>query len=438
MNNTKYGFVTRNGNTQYRVKRVEKEVCGTVVVPGSKSMTNRALLLAALSKKDSLLRGVLFSDDSRHFLSSLQSLGFPITIDEDNKCVFIKSTGGQIPKKQGTIHVGSAGTAARFLTAMLALSDGEYVIECSEQMKKRPMLPLFQALIEMGAKFEYLEKEGFLPVRVIGNKGLCKDVSMDISESTQFLSALLMVAPATKQGFKIHITSKKKDGAYIRITREMLKQFKVNVDFCDGEYAIAGNQEILVGEYDIEPDVSAACYFYAAAALTGGTITVKNVFFRSMQGDLKFLEVLKKLGCEMEEQKDGIQITGPKDGKYPGITINMNDFSDQTMTMAVLAAYATGTTIIQNVGHIRLQECNRMEAIVTELNRVGVPCVEQGDNLIITPHEVKPAVIQTYEDHRMAMAFSLLGLKSEGIVINNPLCCKKTFENYFQVLETIL
>lgn len=437
--NEKYGFDSLNGNTVYRVKRIEKEISGTVVVPGSKSMTNRALLLAALSKQDSVLRGVLFSDDSRHFLASLQDLGFPVTIDEEQKCVWIKSTGGQIPNKRGTIDVGSAGTAARFLTAMLALSDGEYIINCSKQMKRRPMLPLFNALISMGAKFEYLEEEGYLPVRVIGNKGLCKDVSMDISESTQFLSALLMVAPATKQGFKITITSSKKDGAYIRITREMLKQFGVSVDFNNGVYSIAGNQEIVVGDYYIEPDVSAACYFYAMAALTGGKVTVKNVFYSSMQGDLKFLEILKQLGCEVKESNEGIQVEGPKDGKFPGITVDMNDFSDQTMTMAVIAAFATSNTHIQNVGHICLQECNRMEAIVNELNRAGVQCSANGDAIEIVPcHHIKPALIRTYDDHRMAMAFTMLGLKADGITIDNPMCCKKTFENYYQVLETLI
>lgn len=421
----------------YRCRKQNKPINGVVKVPGSKSMTNRALLLATLSKKDCKLRGVLFSDDSRHFLMCLEQLGFELQIDELNKTVTMQGTGGNIPNKTGTINVGSAGTAARFLTALLALSDGEYIIDCSEQMKKRPMKPLFDALTEMGASFTFLE-EGFLPARVIGNGGTCKDVTMDISKSTQFLSALLMVAPLTKNGLRIKITSAKKDGAYIRITRKMMEQFGAQVDF-DGEvYTVSGGQEVVVGDYYIEPDVSAACYFYAIAALLGGSITVKNVLYSSMQGDMKFLEVLKMLGCKVEEKAEGINVTGPKDGVYEGIDINMNDFSDQTMTMAVLAAYATTPTVIRNVGHIRLQECNRMAAIVNELNRAGINCVEEGDDLRITPGEIKSAVIETYEDHRVAMAFSLLGLKSEGIIINNPDCCKKTFEEFFEVLDELL
>ncbi len=430
--------INNTNNKIYRCRKQNKPISGVVKVPGSKSMTNRALLLATLSKKDSKLSGVLFSDDSRHFLMSLEQLGFKLQIDELNKTVTMQGTGGNIPNKTGTINVGSAGTAARFLTALLALSDGEYIINCSEQMKKRPMKPLFDALTEMGASFTFLEEDGFLPARVIGNGGTCKDVTMDISKSTQFLSALLMVAPLTKNGLRIKITSEKKDGAYIRITRKMMEQFGAQVDF-DGEvYTVSGGQEVVVGDYYIEPDVSASCYFYAIAALLGGSITVKNVWHSSMQGDMKFLEVLKLLGCKVEEKEDGVNVTGPKDGVYKGIDINMNDFSDQTMTMAVLAAYATTPTVIHNVGHIRLQECNRMAAIVNELNRAGINCIEEGDDLMITPGEIKPSIIETYEDHRIAMAFSLLGLKSEGIIIDNPDCCKKTFEEYFQVLDELL
>ncbi|WP_167954882.1 3-phosphoshikimate 1-carboxyvinyltransferase [Anaerosporobacter faecicola] len=422
----------------YQCKKQNKPISGVVEVPGSKSMTNRALLLAALSKEDSCLEGVLFSDDSRHFLQCLQELGFELFIEEENARVTMKGTGGQIPKKSGTIHVGSAGTAARFLTALLALSDGTYTINCSDQMKKRPMKPLFDALTEMGAEFTYIEEEGFLPAKVKGNGGICKDVTMDISKSTQFLSALLMVAPLTKNGLKITITSEKKEGSYIRITTKMMEQFGVHVEFDGAVYRVAGNQKLTVGNYYIEPDVSAACYFYGIAVLTGGTITVKNVFRTSMQGDMKFLDVLQQLGCLITETKYGIQVTGPKEGQYTGIDVNMNDFSDQTMTMAVLAAYGTTPTIIRNVGHIRVQECNRMAAIVNELNRVGILCEEKGDDLWITPGRLKSATIETYEDHRMAMAFSLLGIRTDGIQIADPACCKKTFEGYFSVLDKLL
>ncbi len=426
------------GKNCYRVKKIDHPVSGIVEVPGSKSMTNRALLLAALSNSMVKLHGVLFSDDSRHFLSCLQTLGYELCIDEQERTVSIIGTGGHIPKKNATINVGSAGTAARFLTAMLALSDGEYVIECSSQMEKRPMKPLFDALTQLGAKFVFLKEEGFLPVKVIGNGGHCQDVSMDISTSTQFLSALLMIAPISKNGMNIHITSEKKQGSYIEITRRMLSQFGVITEFDGENYQVLGNQEILMKEYTIEPDVSAACYFYAIAALTGGKIIVKNVTFSLMQGDMQFLSVLERLGCEVCETKEGIQVTGPIGGEYQGIDIDMNNFSDQALTMAALAAYATSETRIRNIGHTRYQECNRMQAIVNELTSVGISCKECGDDLIITPGTVHQGIIHTYEDHRVAMAFTLLGLRTEGIIILEPECCKKTFETFFEEFHQLV
>ena len=422
----------------YKVKTVDKSLSGTVVVPGSKSMTNRALLLAALSEEEAILQGVLFSDDSRHFLDCLVTLGYKLDINETEKTVKLQGCGRNIPNKFAKINVGSAGTAARFITAMLALSDGEYEIGCSEQMEKRPMEELFKVLTDMGAQFTYLKEEGHLPVRVKGNGGICKDIDMDISKSTQFLSAMLMVTPVTDSGICIRITSEKKEGSYIHITMKMLQSFGVDVKF-DGEcYTVPGKQKLQIGTYYIEPDVSAACYFYGMAALTGGKVIVKNVHSDSMQGDLKFLSVLEKMGCEKTEEQDGIAIQGPKDGKLKGVDINMNDFSDQALTLAALAPFADSETVIRNIGHIRGQECNRMAAIVNELKKCGIGCWEDGDDIHIEPGKIAPAVIETYEDHRVAMAFTLLGLKANGIVISNPMCCKKTFETYYEVLEQFI
>lgn len=420
---------------KYKVKKIDNKIDREVTVPGSKSMTNRALLLAALSDEKTLLRGVLFSDDSRHFLGCLSALGFEMNIDEENKIVKIKGCGNRIPNKYAEINVGSAGTAARFITAMLALSDGEYVINCSKQMEKRPMQELFRVLTDMGAEFEYLNVEGHLPVKVRGNSGKCKNITMDISRSTQFLSAMLMVTPVTKTGIIIEITSEKKTGSYIGITINMLKEFGVKVEFDGSKYTVAGNQKISMGDYYIEPDVSAACYFYGLAAVTGGSVVVRNVNYSSMQGDIKFLGVLEKMGCNIRETQKGIKVTGPEKGKLSSIDVDMNDFSDQALTLAAIAPFAKGTTWIRNVGHIRGQECNRMGAIVNELTRCGIKCGEEGNDIFIEGGEVKPAEIETYEDHRVAMSFSIMGCVAEGIVINNPMCCRKTFENFYDVLE---
>lgn len=427
--------------SQYHVKRMSKPVDAVVSVPGSKSITNRALLMAALSGGACRLDGVLFSDDSRHFLSCLTKLGFAVTVNEAERTVILQGQGGKIPKDQGEIHVGSAGTAARFLTAMLALSSGVYTIEASEQMKKRPMRPLFEALTEMGADFTFLEKEGFLPVRVQGaafaGARPARSVAIDISSSTQFLSALMMTAPMLLNGLSIQITSDKTDGAYVRITSKMMRQFGCCVQYTGRTYEIPGNQQYQPGTYLIEPDVSAACYFYAAAALTGGSVLVRNVRDDSMQGDLKFLAVLKQMGCTVAQEPEGIRVRGPLGAVYNGIDVDMNDFSDQAMTLAALAPFAQTPTYIYNIGHIRHQESDRIHAIVTELRRLGVRVAEEPDAVRIYPSRVQPGVISTYEDHRIAMAFALLGLRCDGIVIDNWECCNKTFENYFEVLASL-
>lgn len=462
---------------QYEVKRLDGPVDWTVEVPGSKSMTNRALLMAALSEGEVKLDGVLFSDDSRHFLESLVSLGFTVDINEPEKTVTVLGWGGNIPKKQAVINVGSAGTAARFLTAMLGFSDGEYTIEASEQMKKRPMQELFSLLTGVGAKISYLETEGHLPVKICGRRNpkvggehviaengnhvLQNDetdqpqadtkqdagigqlhenplqLSLDISKSTQFLSALLLIAPMVQQGLDIRITSEKTDGSYIRITRKMLADAGVEVKYDGRDYRIDPKAVYQKKHYQIEPDVSAACYFYAAAAITGGRALVKHVHKDNSQGDMKFLDVLTQMGCTVTEKTDGIEVTGPAEGTLKGIEIDMNDFSDQALTLAAMAPFCNSDVHITHIGHIRGQECDRLHAMSEELTKRGIICTEETDAITIKPGTPSPGIISTYEDHRVAMSFALLGLKVDGIVIDNPSCCRKTFENYFDLLDQL-
>ena len=346
----------------YKVQKQEAPIDWVVEVPGSKSMTNRALLMAALADGVTTLKGVLFSEDSRNFLGSLKSLGFRVETDEPAKTVSVEGLNGKLPVTAGEIYVGSAGTAARFLTAMLAMAEGTFVVNASEQMKKRPMKPLFQVLTELGAELVCLEKEGHLPVRIRGIGGRLPaqeacSVKLDISESTQFLSALMLVSPMIKQGLCIEVTSTRKDGAYIRITRKMMERLGAVVDFDGERYIMKSGLSYQAGCYQIEPDVSAACYFYAAAALTGGRAVVKNVTWRCMQGDLKFLELLSQMGCTVNDTPDGIEVRGVEadggqKGRLRGITVDMKDFSDQTMTLAALAPFADSEVRIENIGHI--------------------------------------------------------------------------------------
>lgn len=426
----------------YHVKTLHKKIDWQVRVPGSKSMTNRALLMAALADGKTCLKGVLFSDDSRNFLGSLKSLGFAVESNEQTKEVVVTGLNGRLPVTSGEIYVGSAGTAARFLTAMLALAEGTFTINASEQMKKRPMKPLFDVLSEIGAKITYLEQEGFLPIKIqgIGKARSANDmlhVTLDISKSTQFLSALMLVSPMLKQGLSIKITSERKDGSYIRITQKMMEQFGAATQFDGTSYKMPPDISYKAGTYQIEPDVSAACYFYAAAALTGGKTIVENVTWDCMQGDLKFIKLLEELGCTVRNTALGIEVAGAENGEIKGITVDMKDFSDQTMTLAALAPFAKSTVRIENIGHIRLQESDRIHAVATELTRLGIKCEEEASAITIYPGMPKAGIVQTYDDHRIAMAFALIGLKVEGIEIENPMCCKKTFEEYFDVLEKL-
>jgi 3-phosphoshikimate 1-carboxyvinyltransferase len=405
-------------------------------------MTNRALLMAALADGRTRLSGVLFSDDSRNFLGSLVSLGFEVRADEGAKTVEVTGLNGRIPRKDGEIYVGSAGTAARFLSAMLALSEGTYIINCSEQMKKRPMKPLFDVLAGMGAEITYLEGEGFLPIRIkgVGNhidKDNIYQVKLDISKSTQFLSALLLVAPMLKQGINIEITSERKDGSYIRITRRMMEKLGVNVLFDGTNYRLEKDSVYSVGDYRIEPDVSAACYFYGAAALTGGRAVVKGVTWECMQGDLKFIKLLGEMGCAVNDTPFGIEVKGPKEGRLRGISVDMKDFSDQAITLAALAPFADGDVRIENIGHIRLQESDRLHAIAAELGNLGISCEEGEDFVTIHSGIPHAGLVHTYDDHRMAMGFSLIGLRVEGIEIDDYKCCGKTFGEYFQLLDEL-
>ena len=421
-------------NDIYEVKKVEKPHDIITEVPGSKSITNRALLIAALAEGTSILRGVLFSDDSRHFMQALYDLGFPIHVDEENATVTIEGFGGEIPNQEAEVYVGSAGTAARFLTAFLGLSKGKYRLTASEQMKKRPMKELLVALEEMGSEIVYEEEEYCFPF-TIGNFQCKKSkITIDVEKSSQFLSALLISIVLLPQNFMVKVSGNH-GMSYVSMTMRMMQQFGVGIErTLTGAYRRRHDKNYEAQEYDIEPDVSAACYFYALAPLLRVKVKVKNVFMDCLQGDIKFLKVLIRMGCKIENEEDGVLMIPPKD-KFLGGSFDLSSFSDQALTLAAIAPFASSKVCMMNIGHIRYQECNRIDAIVNNLTKMGIAAVEQGNNVFILPGTPSACNIETYEDHRVAMAFSLIGTMIDGIVIENPSCTRKTFENYFDVLE---
>ena len=427
----------------YKVKKVDNVHDIVTEVPGSKSITNRALLVAALAKGKSVLKGVLFSDDSRHFMQALKDLGFPVEIDEENKIVTVDGFGGTIPcynennqtsDVDGTVYVGSAGTAARFLTAFLGLSKGKYRINASEQMKKRPMKELLMALEKMGAEIVYEEEPYHFPF-IIGNFSCKKkDVLINVEKSSQFLSALLINSVLLPDDFTIRISGTH-GMAYVRMTLQMMHQFGVSVGGNENKgYQRTTQTTYEAQEYQIEPDVSAACYFYALSPILKVKVQVKNVHMNCLQGDIKFLKVLVRMGCILIEEADGVIIKPPR-AFFAGGSFDLSGFSDQALTLAAIAPFAASKVCIMNVGHIRYQECDRIHAITENLMRMGICAVAEADNIFILPGKPTACTIETYEDHRVAMAFSLPGLLRDGIKIKNPSCTRKTFENYFETLE---
>ena len=436
---------------KYSVKTVYRNITDlkrkkllTAFAPGSKSITNRALLIATLAEGETLLKGVLFSDDSRNFLNCVKDLGVDIEVDEDKKTVIVHGCDGQIPKSDAEIYVGSAGTAARFLAACLGISKGKYYLTSSAQMKKRPMAPLLNSLREIGCEVTCDDGDESFPFTLKG-RGVCKDeVSVNIDSSSQFLSALLISAVLSDRSFKINVTGSH-GKAYIDMTLKMMERFGVRIEKDGSRYLISGNERYKApvdgagsGIYRIEPDASAAAYFYAMCPVLNIPVAVPGIKFESLQGDVEFIRVLEKIGCRVSEGSEGdIILLPPESGSYSGIDIDMSSFSDQAITLAAIAPFATSPTTIRGIGHIRLQESDRLSAIVTELGKMGIKTENGEDWVKIYPGAPQPSLVDTYDDHRMAMGFSLIGLRAEGIVIDNPGCCSKTFAEYFEVLDEI-
>ena len=435
----------------YRVPAIYKEMKKTtepltIRVPGSKSITNRSLLLAMLAEGASTLRGVLFSDDSRHFLQCVQDLGFRTTVDEDTCIVTVEGLGGKIPCTEASLNVGSAGTAARFLTAALGVSEGVFHMDASEQMRRRPMAPLLSSLKELGCEIVCEGEDCHFPFTLTAH-GFGQDhISIDIGHSSQFLSALLIASTLSAEDFTIQVEGTH-GMAYIEMTRKMMEQFGVRVERpAADQFLICAGQHYNALDYQIEPDVSAACYFYAMAPLLGIPVCVEHVHFESLQGDVEFLHILEKMGCTARETEQGVLLLPPAGAAdagtqapaFHGITVDMSSCSDQAITLAAIAPFADSPTCIKGIGHIRFQESDRIHAICTELTRMGIHCEEAQDSITIYPGMPHPCTVATYDDHRMAMGFALTGLRAEGIVIDDPGCCRKTFENYFEVLEQVI
>jgi 3-phosphoshikimate 1-carboxyvinyltransferase len=407
----------------------------TVHVPGSKSLTNRALLIAALADGTTMLTNALFSDDSQYFANALQTLGFDVCLDPDRAEMTVTGLSGHIPAKRAELFIGNAGTAARFLTAFLTLENGEYIIDGEPRMRERPIGDLAEALRQLGATLDVTNRCPPVKISASGLSGGKTKVAGNIS--SQFLSALLMVAPYAQSPVEIEVTTELNSKPYVDMTLSIMRDFGVDVER-DGYqfFRIPNTNYKSQITYSIESDASAASYFFAVPTICGGTVRVENISRQSVQGDIAFLDVLEKIGCTVEEAENCIQVTGATE--LHGLDIDMRDIPDTAQTLAAIAPFASSPTRIRGIASARVKETDRVHATCAELTKLGVKVEEREDGMTICPcDDFRPTTIQTYNDHRMAMAFSLIGLRVPGIIIENPGCVSKTFPNYFKVLDTL-
>ncbi len=418
-----------------RITPINHPLNATVCVPGSKSLTNRALLIAALANGMTKLTNALFSDDSKYFAKALQTLGFDIQLDEANHEMTITGLGGKIPARKAELFIGNAGTAARFLSAFLTLGNGEYILDGEPRMRERPIGDLIDALNKLGVEME--AKNNCPPVEIFA-KGLAGGKTKIAGNiSSQFLSALLMVAPYAQSPIEIELTTDLNSKPYVDMTISIMKDFGVEIERDRySRFTIHPANYVPITKYQVESDASAASYFFAAPAICGGTVRVENISRKSVQGDIAFLDVLAQMGCDIEEGESYIEVTGAK--KMRGIDIDMCDIPDAAQTLAVVAPFASSPTRIRGIASARVKETDRVHATCVELERLGVSVEEHEDGMTIHPCEkMRPSIIQTYNDHRMAMAFSLIGLRFDSVTIENPSCVSKTFPTFFEVLDSL-
>jgi 3-phosphoshikimate 1-carboxyvinyltransferase len=411
------------------------KVSGQVNLPGSKSVSNRALLLAALAKGKTRLTNLLDSDDIRHMLNALTQLGVHYQLSEDKTVCEVEGLGQPFQSAQALeLFLGNAGTAMRPLAAALCLGQGEYVLTGEPRMKERPIGHLVDALRQAGAEVEYLENENFPPLKIHGTGLKGGTVEIDGSISSQFLTALLMSAPLAQDDVTIKIVGDLVSKPYIDITLHIMAQFGVNVENNNyQEFVIRkGQSYVAPGDFLVEGDASSASYFLAAAAIKGGEIKVTGIGKNSIQGDIQFADALEKMGAQIEWGDDYVI---SRVGELKAVDMDFNHIPDAAMTIATTALFAKGTTAIRNVYNWRVKETDRLSAMATELRKVGAE-VEEGEDYIVVnpPAKLTHAAIDTYDDHRMAMCFSLVALSDTPVTINDPKCTSKTFPDYFDKL----
>jgi len=406
-----------------------------VSLPGSKSLTNRALVCAALANGPSVIAHALRADDTEAMLDGLAALGVHVEADWSNDEVRISGCGGRPRGDVVLVDARLSGTTSRFLLPLAALGEGVRRVDGANRLRERPMGPLVQAVRALGAEVRDVGAPGHLPVEVVGGTLRGGDVSLSGDVSSQFLSALLLAAPAMPEGLRVHLTTELVSRPYVEMTMAVMHSFGASVERMGDHGWTIVPQTYRGATYAVEPDASAASYAFAAAAIVGGTVRVEGLGNGSLQGDLAFVDVLERMGARVERTTEATVVH--RDGPLTGIEVDLSQISDTAQTLAVVAAFADGPTRVTGIGFIRGKETDRVGAVVTELQRAGIVATEEPDGFVVEPGAPRPTVIETYEDHRMAMAFALLGLRADGIRIADPACVVKTFPGYWAMLDTL-
>src|SRR5215216_553430 len=418
---------------ELEIMPLEEPPDATIRVPGSKSVTNRALIVAALADGPSRIMNPLFADDSYWLMEALAKLGIDISADSGRAEVLVSGQSGVIDASGVDLFVGNAGTVARFLPPMLALGRGPYTVDGVPRMRERPVADLVDAMRQLGAAVEYAGHEGRFPLAIKGGGIRGGEARVSASKSSQFISGLLMASPYAVAPVTLHPQGRK-EWPYVGITVALMQAFGVEVVEANGGFTVAPAM-YSSREYEVEPDASGASYFMAAAAVAGGRVRIPGLGSSSPQGDLRFAGVLHDMGCRVEITSDFIEVQGPD--RLQGVEVDMNAFSDTMITLSAIAPFATTPTTIKNVAHTRLQETDRLRAVATELNRLGIRTQTTPSSIRIIPGQIQSGVVRTYGDHRMAMAFAVTGLVASGIRIGDPGCVTKTFPGYFGALESL-
>ncbi|HEX8323750.1 MAG TPA: 3-phosphoshikimate 1-carboxyvinyltransferase [Tepidisphaeraceae bacterium] len=425
-----------------RLEPLSKPFERTFAPPGSKSLTNRALVLAALCEAPCTLTGALFADDTRVMIDGLTKLGFEVTPDEAAKTITVKGRGGVIPAATADCFCGNSGTTIRFLAALCTLGRGVYTVDGVPRMRQRPIGPLVTMLRNLGARIEHTMEDGYPPLRITADELPGGIVRYGSETSSQYLSALLQVASYAHNETIVDLIGRQTSWPYVAMTMQLMDRFGVTCELVrdpvsqEPTQIIVPRDTYVLEQYDVEPDASNATYFLALAALhPGSRITIEGLGKRSLQGDVGFADVLHQMGANLTFGPDFITIGGPK--ALAGVDVDLSNMPDTAQTLAVVALFAEGPTSIHGLHTLRVKETDRLAALQNELTKLGAEVEIEGDSLHIEPPDkLKVAAIDTYDDHRMAMSFALAGTKTVGVTINDPKCVNKTYPHYFEDLET--